>query len=141
MTLLESLSTPDIIYDPVLELLLLDFKNKQIKTNSSDLRHSIIEIPPHTTCGGDDDLGNSDYSDGNGDRYGDNDDDGDCNGDGGDEDVDDEENDNEDDDQGQGGKDGGDDDVDNEDEDGDDDDDGMMGWRDQATHSVCSGPG
>ena len=30
-------------YDTVLELLLLDFKNKQIKTNSSDFRHSIIE--------------------------------------------------------------------------------------------------
>ena len=47
MTFLESLSTPDIIYDTVLELLLLDFKNKPIKTNSSDLRHLIIEIPPH----------------------------------------------------------------------------------------------
>ena len=43
MTPLESPSTADIIYDTVLELLLLDFKNKQIKTNSSDFRHSIIE--------------------------------------------------------------------------------------------------
>ena len=41
MTFVESPSTPDIIYGTVLELLLLDFKNKQIKTNSSDLRHLI----------------------------------------------------------------------------------------------------
>ena len=45
MTFLVSPSTPDIIYGTVIELLLLACNNKQIKTNSINLRHLIIEIP------------------------------------------------------------------------------------------------